>query len=501
MHRTALRSFICLTVISLLFGSCASHKQYTYENIVAEYGLKDLNGEASQEKAGTKEREPLPDLTSFAQPLGMMEAIRFALRSNPDLFMAVSRIRQSEAMIDEANAAFWPAFSLYTEYLRGDAPSAFLFKKIDQRQLPPDVNFNDPGAFQNFESGLVGRVNLFRGGRDVLRKKMAETGLEIGRLDRKTVENALIASVIQAYYAVLASRDFIKIAESSIEAVSAQLKTVRVRYDAGGALKSELLSLEVRLAQSRADLIAAQNHYELSLASLANLLGADLDTEMNISGVEWQPSELPADYEAGVRTALGLRPELLKARKQIISSRMALDQEQAAYLPQVDAQAKLYFDDENLAYDAERANWTVGVILNWDFFTGFSTKAGVKRARAVLEEMLAADRKATQSIQLDVKTAYLRKAEAQARLDVARAATVQAEEALRLVKREYEGGSANIVRYMDAELALNRARTMETSAHYDTKKAQAEIGRALGYFENSIAEESYTNGGPSKTLH
>ncbi len=132
--------------------------------------------------------------------------------------------------------------------------------------------------------------------------------------------------------------------------------------------------------------------------------------------------------------------------------------------------------------------------MNWDVFTGFSTDAKVKKARAVLDQMLAADRKTTQSVQLDVKTAYLRMSEARARLTVAEASVAQAEESLNLVRIQYEGGSATITRYLDAELALNTAGVRETSAFYDWKKAQADIGRALGYCGLCARKELAGNG-------
>jgi outer membrane protein len=476
MDKAACILLVFALVAAGLFGACAPYRSYNYEEIIAEYCL-DASAEAPP-----KTTEFKPDLSLLTQSIGMADAISIALHNNPDVEMAASRIRQSEAMIDEANAAFWPALGVYTEFLAGDAPSAYLFKQIDQRKLPPNVNFNEPGFFRNFESGVAARYNLYRGGRDLLRRKIAETGAEISQLDKSTVENALVASVIQTYYSTLAAKDFMDIAAESIDTVTAQLRDVQVRYEAGGVLKSEVLSLQVRLAQAEAELIQVQNHYALSLASLANLLGVDADTQIKLEQDEWQLPDLPPDYAAGMQRALGTRPELLRVRQQLIASKMSLDQTRGEYLPQVDLQAKTYFDDPNLAYDADRVNWTVGVILNWDLFSGFSTGARLNQARAVLDEMLAADRKATQSIQLDVKTAYLRKSEAEARLAVTKASVAQAEEALRLVQREYEGGSATIVRYMDAELARNRARIVETSALYDAKKTRADIGRALGYF-------------------
>jgi outer membrane protein TolC len=161
---------------------------------------------------------------------------------------------------------------------------------------------------------------------------------------------------------------------------------------------------------------------------------------------------------------------------------MALDVARAAYLPRLDAQGMLYYDDPSLNFSNNRRNWTAGIILNWDLFTGFATKARADKQKAVLEEMIAADRKTTLSIQLDLKTAYLKLEESEARLAVTKASVAQAAESLRLVKQQYEGGSATITRYLDAELARNRARIRTTAAFYDREKARASVGRALGHW-------------------
>ena len=137
-------------------------------------------------------------------------------------------------------------------------------------------------------------------------------------------------------------------------------------------------------------------------------------------------------------------------------------------------------------YDRDRENWTIAVLLSWDLFTGLSTGASRKKAAAQLEEMLAADRKTILALKLDVKTAYLRIAGAKARLKVAEASVAQAEESLSLVKKQYEGGSATITRYLEAELARNHARINATSAFYDREKALADAARALGILRKTF---------------
>lgn len=481
---TCLGLFISLSLWCL---GCMAKEPYTYSHIQGAYAA---------EKSSFLAHSQPPSKADFevpSTPISVAEAIKIALRRNPDMDMALTRVQQSEAMIDEAMAAFWPTLSAYGEYMQGDAPSAYLFRTIDQRKLPAGVDFNDPGWFENYEIGLQGRINLFHGGRDVLRKRMAETGLKIHELDRQSIQNSLIASVIHAYYNTLAAQDFIQIAQESVGTVETQLRVMEVRYQAGGVLKSDVLSLNVRLAQAREDLVRARNDHSLSLAALANLFGIDPDTPMTLAGPEGVPLDVPEDYQQGLVYALASRAELKKVRQQIVQSRMGVDMARSEYWPRLDVQGKYYLDDADLDFESERENWTAGIILNWDLFTGLSTTARVNKAKSILEEMLAADRKATLSVQLDLKTAYLKFAEAKARLAVTEASAAQAGESLRLVKRQYEGGSATITRYLDAELARNRARIRSAAAFYDREKALAALGRALGYWGKYAKEALSTH--------
>ena len=480
-HR-GLLGLLCLLAICLgHLSACGHPERYSYQHIKAE-SEKPKAVTGLMEPVRTCPLPPPEEVLRDAEPLSLNRAIQIALEGNPDVDMALARIQQAEALLDEAMSAFWPVISVSGEYMQGNAPSAYLFKSIDQRRLPAGTNFNDPGWFENYELGIQGRLNLFNGGRDYLRKRMADTGLEISQLDRESVANGLVTSVIHAYYSALAAQKYVSIAGSSVDTVAHELDMVRVRYRAGGVLKSDVLSLEVALAQAKEDLIRAQNNKCLSLSSLAHLMGLDPDTPLVLAEDQPVPVKVPGSYEKALVVALAQRPELQRTRLQVVQSKMGLDVARSQFLPRLDAQARMYLDDPGFSFDWDRRNWTAGIILNWDLFTGFRRTSQVARSRAVLEEMLAADRKATLGVQLEVKSAFLRHAEARARWEVSEASVAQAEESLRLVQKEYEGGSATITRYLETELAWNRSRLRATTAFYDRQKTAAAIGRAIGYW-------------------
>jgi outer membrane protein TolC len=161
---------------------------------------------------------------------------------------------------------------------------------------------------------------------------------------------------------------------------------------------------------------------------------------------------------------------------------MAVDLAGSGYKPAIDFVGRWYVDDADLDYDLDRDNWTAALMLNWAFFDGFTTRADTSKAKATLEELLAVDRKTVLAVKLDVKNAYLNLEEARARYRVAQKSVANAEESLNLVKLQYEGGSATITRYLDAELDRNRSKIRATAAYYDNQKALFEIGRAVGYW-------------------
>ena len=472
---------ICWTgiILILLTFGCASKKSQSYENKPAMLEVSAPDSTLKYDLQDVSKPDTLKD------PLTLTDAVKIAIANNPDSAMASARIRQAEAMIEMSKSSFWPAVGFYTEYLQGDAPSAYLFKTIDQRKFQP-TDFNYPGWFENFETGLTARLNLYNSGKDVLNKKMAETDLSVRSFNRESIENAIVASVINAYYACLVSREYIKIAQESVTTVKEQLRIMKVRFKAGGVLKSDVLSLEVRLAQVREDVVKSKNSLSIALAALANVMGISPDTEIEPVRAQVQSITVPEEYTTGVVYALKNRPELKKVREQIKQSKLAINLSKSEYLPRIDALGKYYHDDPSMNYDRNRENWTVAVLFNWDLFTGLSTRASQKNAAAQLEEILAADRKTILAIKLDVKTAYLKVAAAGARLEVAAASVTLAEESLSLVKKQYEGGSATITRYLEAELAWNHARISATSAFYDREKALADSARALGILRKTF---------------
>ena len=73
----------------------------------------------------------LPDVSRAEDTLLTLEtAITNALENNPDIRMARTLIKKAQASVKKTEAVFWPRVTAFSELSAGDAPSAYLFKKM-----------------------------------------------------------------------------------------------------------------------------------------------------------------------------------------------------------------------------------------------------------------------------------------------------------------------------------------------------------------------------------
>lgn len=421
-------------------------------------------------------------------PVTIEAAIREALIHNPDINMVRDRLRIANEALQRSDALFRPRISFYTEVSTGDAPSAYLFKTIDQRLLPENTNFNDPGMYNNIETGVNFSLNLYNGGRDSAAVRMAESTVRSARATTEKVENAIVSSVIRLFFSILKANEYVDIATQSVETVEEQLRIMTVRFKGGGVLRSDLLSLEVRLADARKDLTQSRNIHDVTLAALNGLLGRKPDTPLAlVAGCEC-PIAFPGSYQEAVVIAMEKRPEVIEAREALQQARLDVTIAEAGYLPRVDLNGRWYLDSDNFKFNGGSNNYTVALAMNWDLYTGQSTESDIAMAGFGLDLARKNMTKTELKVYEDVKQAYLNHEDALSRLDVAAKSVEMADESLSLIKRRYEGGSEPVTRYLETELARSRSRMNRVTAFYDEKIALSDIAVAMGILSQAWKE-------------
>ncbi len=420
---------------------------------------------------------------STPQSYTLAQAIDYALANNPDLNIAAERIGQAEAQLGVAMSAFYPQVTARVSYDHSDNPAQVFAMMVAQRQFDSSAiqTINNPGGRENFRPEIIGKMSLYRGGQDYQNKLAAELGIESAELEQSALRNALIQAVTASYYGYLAAVEAHKVAQDAISAIDSELSQTRKQYDAGTTLKSDVLSLEVQLAEAQNAEIRAANSIELAQTSMTTLLGLSAVRPFSIaSESQLSTPVLKASFNDLLNQALAQRPEIKAAANQIEISLRQLKSEEGAYLPRADAYVSYGQNSQQPGFSASRDNVTVGVAVEMDLFSGFSSQQRIKAAERKAAQARETERKVKLAIEQEVTVAFLKLEEALARLHVTEASVAAADEALRLVNEQRRAQVVTVTRYIESEVARNKAYSSTIAAHYDALSAEADLKKAIG---------------------
>jgi len=409
------------------------------------------------------------------------QAIDYALNNNPELGQQQARIEQADAQLAESLAAFYPQIKASLSYLHSDNPAQAFAMIIAQRRLNFNGgDFNHPGGVDDYLPEVTASYALFRGGQDYYRQQAAQLGVETAELDKVATRHQLINHVTAAYYGYWAAQDAHTLSLRSIAAVDSELKQSRLRFDAGTVLKSDVLSLEVQLAEAREAEIQTANGIELATAMLKTLLGLPASEDLQVADGTAPLPPNPESFETLLDQALSRHPSLQAAGKRVEIAERQLEIAKAAHLPKADAFVSYGSNSQDLAFSSNRDNVSAGVSVTVDVFSGFATQEKIKHAEHAVTAAREAARQARLQLEQQLKMARLKLLEALQRQQVSVTAVQAAEEALRLVAAQRDAGVVTVTRYLEAEVARDKAQTRAISARYDALRAEADLKQATG---------------------
>ena len=404
------------------------------------------------------------------------ECIVATLRNNPDVRAATERVQAATAAIQEARSAYYPMLVGSTTYARTDNPPQAFMMMLNQRSVSMQSDFNNPRDTDNLALSLGVKYRLYDFGRRGLDNEMAKDGAEVSRWVLRGLQNDLIHQVTRGYYTVLQAGAFVTVQEETVKTLEESLRVANERVKAGAALKTDVLNLEVQLAQATEDLIRARNGVRLSLAALNTAIGTNLAAAANVRAGGELPSAKPPESED--LSAIQNRPELQAARKGAEIQQTALQKARRQYWPTVNAFGSLD-GNSDVSTDFERS-YIVGVVAEVDIFDGFRRGAAVSGAKAQKRAAEAEEEKAANNLRLDLTSASIQAGDAWERLDVVRRSIGNAEEALRITQQRYQQGAADLPELLTAQVGLTGTRSRNVAALYDYWIALSNLERAKG---------------------
>lgn len=417
-----------------------------------------------------------------AAAVSLDDLIGAALSNSPALRSADSKIESAKAQAGQAASAWYPQVKAGAQYARTDNPPQAFFMNLNQRSASLQKDFNNPPDTENLRLGASAGWMLYDGGQRRLGIRMAELGTEGQRLGRAAAVNDLIHNITRGWYGAMQARDAAGVAEKAEKSWGESLRLARERVSAGAAVKSDVLNLEVKLAEAKQQRQQAMNGCSLAVASLNAAIGAGTLTVESV-----RDAQAPA-LTATVKTNFDVnsRAELQAARLMTRVKESALRKAQRQYSPTVSAFAELDWDSD-VGSDMQ-SSYLAGVAAEVNLFDGGRTRKGIAEAKAELESARADEEQAREMLTLDLTRARLALDDARTKLDVSKSNIANADEALRMTRVRYQQGAANIAELLGAETMLAGSQYDAVAAEYGVRIAQSDLIRAQGLYAARYSE-------------
>ncbi len=411
--------------------------------------------------------------------LSLKQAVALALESDPLRKAAQADEKIASAGARQARAALLPHLVFSESALRGNDPVYAFGTRLRQGRFT-DNDFalnrlNHPTPIGSFVTRFSGQWSILNAP-DWLNVRRAEkmTQAAAQQLDRAGQQTVI--RVLAAYFNLLLATRQQELSEQQLQTAGSVLALSRARYESGTAVEADYLAAQVNDATRQMELVRARNAASLARLQLTTALG--LADERNFKLAEETAErrfDLPALAEVEKR-ALQSRPDLRQLRLQAEAAEVGRRMAKSALAPRVSAFAGWEQDNASMLSGGSN-NWTAGLELQFDLFTGGHKSAQLQQARATGEKLAALQRAAADEVRIEVRKAWFEADTLRQQIAVMRAAVAQTEEGLRITQTRYQSGLSTITELLRAEESRRRTQTeyWQTLCGYQTALANLDL--------------------------
>ncbi len=394
--------------------------------------------------------------------LSLNDAVMLALTNNRTIKIAAADREKAQWSVSEAKGGNSPSLSINHSDTR--------FKSYTTSSQAYESN--------KFSNTATLSLPLYTGGRVEANVEQAKWNLKVNDLSVDKSRQQVKLDATTGYFNVLQMSNVVKISQESVDMMVVHLKNVQAQYNVGVVAKSDVLRTEVELANDQQQLIIAQNNLDLAISNLNNVIGLPLETEITIKD-ELQHTKYELSLADSITYAMIHRTEAIQADYNIEVAKQAVKSAQSGNRVTVGANATTAWNDTKLP-GTENNTWSVGLSANWNAFDSGVTSSKVKESDAAVEKAIEQAKQQKDTIQLQVRQAYLNMNEADKRIATTQVAVGSADEDFKIAGVRYSAGVGTNIDVIDAQVALNQAKNNYTTAMYDYNTSKANLDAAMG---------------------
>ncbi len=418
---------------------------------------------------------PAPAQESPGTPLTLTQTIQAVLGRYPTIAAAQAAVDAARARTLQSNADRLPQVSAQAGYTYNSLRPYVAFAIPG---LPPGAIYES--VQDAYGASITARQLLTDFGRTDKLVEMARSGQITAQDALEQTRHQLGYQAIESFYGVLLLRSSADVAREDIAALEEALRIAQRKFAAGSATKFDVLTTQVRLANSRNHLTDTLALLEKQENGLRQLLGLDLSAPLQIVG-DFDAESPSIPENAAIADGLHNRPEMRLAHDDEQTARLRLDAADRGNRPTLDAQVTGGIENGVVPDLYDNKGYVVaGLSLQVPIFTGRRILGDRLEAGAGVRSAQARERELSDTITTDVADAYSDLNAAKSRLANADTLVDQSKEALSLAQTRYANGVITNFELLDAQSSSRSAELSRLQARYDCVLARQAVARAAG---------------------
>lgn len=447
---------------------------------------------AADKRAKNQEIDPVIVIgrvpTNGTVDLNLPKTVQMALDYNRDIKNSQYALKKAEYAINQAQAGKKPTVDYNFGAQRSRATDAATYSRA--ASLMGSAN-SISNAFSN---GISVNIPLYTGGLVEGQIDVAKLGKTNAQEEILRVEQATKYSAIEGYYGLLAYQELQGVYHEAVDNLQGHLDNVQAQYNVGTKAKVDVLSSDVSLANAKTTAITADNNVAIAESNLNNILGLPLETKLNLADHQLPFDTYNISLQEAMDYAMKYRPEILQAAIAVQEAERSIDIADAGNKPTVAITGGNDWADNTFpGIDANKRSWKVAAGVTYNFYDGGATKAKVNQAKQDLLVARETEQKTRESVQLQVKQAYLNIRSAAQKVEETQTVVDQARENYRIQNIRYQAGVGINLDVLDAQLSLNQAQVNHIQALYDYNVGIAKLEQVMGVdVESGVIHPSLT---------
>ena len=447
---------------------------------------------AADKRAKNQEIDPVIVIgrvpTNGTVDLNLPKTVQMALDYNRDIKNSQYALKKAEYAINQAQAGKKPTVDYNFGAQRSRATDVATYSRA--ASLMGSAN-SISNAFSN---GISVNIPLYTGGLVEGQIDVAKLGKTNAQEEILRVEQATKYSAIEGYYGLLAYQELQGVYHEAVDNLQGHLDNVQAQYNVGTKAKVDVLSSDVSLANAKTTAITADNNVAIAESNLNNILGLPLETKLNLADHQLPFDTYNISLQEAMDYAMKYRPEVLQAAIAVQEAERSIDIADAGNKPTVAITGGNDWADNTFpGIDANKRSWKVAAGVTYNFYDGGATKAKVNQAKQDLLVARETEQKTRESVQLQVKQAYLNIRSAAQKVEETQTVVDQARENYRIQNIRYQAGVGINLDVLDAQLSLNQAQVNHIQALYDYNVGIAKLDQVMGVdVESGVIHPSLT---------